>query len=401
MPAYPPNAVPIIGLGAVCSAGAGTTAGWERVAGGADGLRALTLLDPGLKEPPLCAEMPDSALEEVDPRFAVNRTAQCAYLAAREALDNHEVAASGLRLGLVVATTVAGITRSERFYRDLLAEPALATRAAEELRYHEPVSLSGLLAAHHGATIALSPSTACSTGLHAIGMAARLVRSGRCDLCLAVGADALSVLTVRGFASLTLLAPDGCRPFDRRRAGISLGEGAGALLLASPTAATRLGAEPLGLFGGWGASADCHHMTAPHPDGHGALSAMSAALDDAGLTPGNVNFVAAHGTATPDNDAAEGRALRTLFGTVPPFCSMKRTIGHTLGASGTLESVFTVMALQKGYVPATGGFEEPDESIGLTPSPGEAMPLTHALKNAFGFGGNNASVVFSRADAYD
>jgi 3-oxoacyl-[acyl-carrier-protein] synthase II len=193
-----------------------------------------------------------------------------------------------------------------------------------------------------------------------------------------------------------LVAPDGCRPFDRNRAGISLGEGAGALLIASDKAAETLDTPVLARICGWGATADCHHMTAPHPEGRGAAEAMRAAIAEAGVQPGDIGYVAAHGTGTPDNDLAEVKALRDVFGTPPPFSSMKRTLGHTLGASGALESVFAIQALLHGRVPPSGGFAELDEDIGAAPSTGQDTDMRYVVKNAFGFGGNNACAVFSR-----
>jgi len=207
------------------------------------------------------------------------------------------------------------------------------------------------------------------------------------------------LLTIRGFASLVLVAHDGCRPFDKRRTGISLGEGAGALLLASEQACEELQVSPHAFVSGWGASSDCHHMTAPHPEGLGAARAIRAALAEAAVEPMDIDAVVTHGTGTPDNDLAEIRALRDVFGIVPPFCSMKRTLGHTLGASGTLEAVFAIAMLNQGRIPRSGGFEVPDEDIEETPSGGEQRTLRHVVKNAFGFGGNNASIVLSGVNA--
>jgi 3-oxoacyl-(acyl-carrier-protein) synthase len=226
-------------------------------------------------------------------------------------------------------------------------------------------------------------------------MAKRLIERDIYDICLAIGSDALSILTVRGFASLMLIDYDGCKPFDRRRVGISLGEGAGALLLASPDAASKLGRVPVAYVAGWGASADCHHMTAPHPDGLGARQAVQNALDEAGIEPCRISFIAAHGTATPDNDNAEIKAMRSLFGTLPPFCSMKRTLGHTLAASGALEAVFSVKAMLHGVIPPTAGYEQQDDAINAAPSAKTHTDVKFVLKNSFGFGGNNAAVVFS------
>jgi 3-oxoacyl-[acyl-carrier-protein] synthase-1 len=387
-------AVAIIGMGALSSAGAGAAAGFAAVCGGRDGLSKLDAFESGLKTVPLCSCIRDVPGEKAAP----NRTAALALCAAREALapllDRH-----GLTLAIVSATTVAGMTRSERFYERLRKDPAAVTEAARELAYHEPSALSGFLCEALGARMFYSLSTACSTGLHAVGMAKRLIERGGCDLCLAVGADALSLLTLRGFSSLMLIDPSGCKPFDKTRAGISLGEGAGALLLASDKAVARTRARPLAYVNGWGASADCHHMTAPHPTGEGARRCVLAALLEANLRPADIDLIATHGTATPDNDNAEIAAMRSVFGVVPPFCSMKRTLGHTLAASGILEAVFAVCAMRSGRIPPTAGFERLDEAIGCAPSEYRETPVKNVLKNAFGFGGNNAAAVFSRERA--
>jgi 3-oxoacyl-[acyl-carrier-protein] synthase-1 len=383
-------AVAIIGMGAISSAGADVADGFESVIAGRDGLSPLSLFESGLKNTPLCAEIKTIPGLSIAP----NRTAALAFIAARQALS-HFKDVQGLSLGLVTATSVAGMTRSERFYERLRKDDSVIAEAAMELAYHEPSAVSGFLCKAIGATLFMTLSTACSTGLHAVGAAKRLVESGDCDMCLAVGADALSLLTLRGFSSLLLIDPTGCKPFDKRRAGISLGEGAGAMCLASEKAIKVLKAVPLAYLAGWGASADCHHMTAPHPSGEGAKRAILAALLEANISPSQIDMVTTHGTATPDNDVAEIIALRSVFGRLPPLCSMKRTLGHTLAASGILETVFSLCALQKGCVPPTAGFEQPDEAIGAVPSTYREMPLRHVLKNSFGFGGNNAAVVIS------
>jgi 3-oxoacyl-(acyl-carrier-protein) synthase len=393
-------AVAIIGMGAVSSAGNDVNAGFDALAEGIDGLTPLTLFESGLKNVPPCGQISGPLPEHGAP----HRTAALALCAAREAISpfgNRIGTRHGLSLSIITATTVAGMTRSERFYERLRKDPSSIFSAGEELAYHEPAALSGFLCEMLGGLNFFTLSTACSTGLHAAGMAKRLIESGRADVCLAVGADALSLLTVRGFASLMLIDPTGCKPFDKRRAGISLGEGAGALLFASDKAAAVLGARPIAYMSGWGSSADCHHMTAPHPTGEGAKRSMRAALAEAGLSPFDIDLVAAHGTATPDNDLAEITAMQSVFAALPPFCSMKRTLGHTLAASGIIESVFALCAMRKGCVPPTAGFEQADEAIAAAPSAYRETPIEHVLKNAFGFGGNNASAVFSRERKYD
>jgi 3-oxoacyl-[acyl-carrier-protein] synthase I len=385
--------IPIIGLGAVSCAGYGVKAGFDAVAKGHDGLSPLSIFDSELKQVPLCGqvlERPEERLRHCVP----DATSGFAVCAAREALADIPPLQS-LRLGLVLATTVAGITRSEVFYRALKKDANHIVNAPEWLAHHEPTATAGTVARHIGATGFHTLSTACSTGLHAAGMAKRLVERGAFDACLAVGSDALALLTIRGFSSLMLIDPSGCKPFDRRRAGTSLGEGAAAILVASEKTAAELGAPSLAYITGWGASADCHHMTAPHPAGEGAQKAVRAALADAAVAPGDIGMVATHGTATPDNDKSEIAAMKAVFGDMPPFFSLKRTLGHTLAASGILEAVFAVCCLRDGIVPPTAGFVQQDETIGCAPASYQKKTMRHVLKNSFGFGGNNASAVFS------
>ena len=386
--------IPIIGTGAVCSAGYGVKAGYKAISEGKICLTPLSLFECGLKGIPLCGQVKENHIAK--PGTAIpNRTIGLAMCAAHEALDNVKIH-EGLRFGIVVATTVAGMTKSEIFYRELRKNPDYIKNAAKELAFHEPTALSSFLAAHFNAQGFHTLSTACSTGLHALGIAKRLLEQNSYDLCLALGVDALSLLTLRGFASLMLIDYSGCKPFDKRRVGISLGEGAGALLLASEKAVQQLGIKPIAAVSAWGASADCHHMTAPHPDGEGAIRATTSALKEAGIGSSDIGMIAAHGTGTPDNDISEIKAMRAIFKPMPPFCSMKGTLGHTLAASGALEAVFAVCALNDNKVPPTANFEQPDEAVGAKPSPGEAKMLKHILKNSFGFGGNNAVVVISK-----
>jgi 3-oxoacyl-[acyl-carrier-protein] synthase-1 len=388
--------IPIISMGSICAAGHGVQNGYAAVREGRDCLTPLSLFESGLKEVPLCGQVnsiPETILEVKAP----NRTAALALMATQEAMTP-VLERGGLRLGIILATTVGGMTQSELFYRELKEDPDIIGHAGRELMYHEPTAITGLIASHIKADGFHTISTACSTSLHALGMAKRLIEQNTYDLCLAIGVDALSILTVRGFASLMLIDFSGCKPFDKRRVGISLGEGAGALLVSSEKALVHLGIKPLAAVAGWGASADGYHMTAPHPEGEGARLAAIAALAEAGISPAEIDMIATHGTATPDNDLSEINAMRSIFSDLPPFCSMKRTLGHTLAASGSLEAIFSVCALNDETVPATAGFEEVDEAIGTGPSLRAERPMKHILKNSFGFGGNNASVVISTWD---
>lgn len=234
----------------------------------------------------------------------------------------------------------------------------------------------------------------------ALAMGADLIATGETDFALVGGGDSLCRLTLNGFGSLLLLDPNGCRPFDARRTGISLGEGAGMLVLEAEEAALSRGAQILARVEGWGTSCDAWHATAPHPEGRGALAAMKAALARANLTAANVGYVSAHGTGTPDNDATEARALNQLFGdALPPVSSMMRFFGHTLAASGAIKAALCVEALRQQAVPASLGFEQPDPQVGFEPvREFHERPVRHILSNSFGFGGNNVALVFSQAE---
>lgn len=390
------NPISVIGMGAVSAAGIGVAKGFEAVLNGMDCLSPLSLFESNLKEIPLCGQIKEK-LKYGPNEVAPNRSTAIALHAVNEALQP-AMDRGSLRLGIVLATTVAGMTDSEIFYKDIRNDPKKLKNARSALAYHEPTSITGKIASSVNAHGFLTISTACSTSLHALGIAKRLIEDNTYDLCLAVGVDALSILTLRGFASLMLIDYSGCKPFDKRRIGISLGEGAGVLLLASEKARKQLNTKSIASISGWGASADCYHMTAPHPNGEGAINAIKSALEEGQINSEEISMIAAHGTATPDNDISEIKAIRSLFNPLPPFYSLKRTIGHTLAASGTLEAVYSICALNENIIPKTAGFELFDDSIKAKPSEKTKKPLKHILKNAFGFGGNNAAVIISKTD---
>jgi 3-oxoacyl-[acyl-carrier-protein] synthase-1 len=383
----------ICGMGAISSAGAGIDKGYSAIKHGRDGITPLHLFDSQLKITPLCAQVD---IPYTYDSVQTYRTLQLAESAVDEALLSMPDR-QGISIGVVSSTTIGGICSTEKVYNEFLKDPALLARLAQFASIHEPSVLSSRICERIKGQGFHTLSTACSTGLHAIGMAKRLIDKGVYDACIAVGSDALSFLTIRGFASLTLLDPNGCRPFDKSRAGISLGEGAGAMLLVKESLTGRCKHKPSAIVSGWGASADCYHMTAPHPQGEGAQASVVAALKEADIEEHTIDFIAAHGTGTPDNDKAEIKAMQTVFGTLPPFCSMKRSIGHTLAASGILESVYAIRALHDNYVPPTTGFQEQDPEIGYSPV-AKTHTMKHILKNSFGFGGNNASMIFSKVE---
>jgi 3-oxoacyl-[acyl-carrier-protein] synthase II len=240
---------------------------------------------------------------------------------------------------------------------------------------------------------------ACSSGGAALGAAADLIRAGETPLALAGGVDALTRICFMGFNALKLLDPDPCRPFARDRRGMSLGEGAGFLVLEAADHAVARGVRPYASLVGHGLTTDAHHMTAPHPDGEGGVRAMVEALEDARLPATAVGYVNAHGTGTIQNDRAEALAIRKVFATDSILVSAtKSLIGHTMAAAGALEAITTVLTLVHGLVPPTAHLTEPDPDIPFDCVPLVARParVECAMSNSFGFGGQNVSLLFRR-----
>ena len=243
----------------------------------------------------------------------------------------------------------------------------------------------------------LTVTDACTSGADAIGLAMDLITTGQCQCVLCGGADALSLVPHTGFARLMIYSDQPCRPFDRDRKGLNLGEGAAALVLESAQHARSRNAKVLGQVLGYGNASDAHHFTAPHPEGRGLTTAIRSALQQAGLAAADMAFVNAHGTSTRENDKVEGRLLRTMLPNVPVWASKGGT-GHTLGAAGALEAVLTIAALRCGTVPASLGFSEVDPEIGFAPTQSAlSVSLPFALSTSLGFGGGNAALVLGRA----
>src|SRR5881396_3662321 len=297
----------------------------------------------------------------------------------------------------VIGTTSGGMSYGEHYYRSL--------RQAGDLR-HAPTWIANypaqkpVIDAQESFGIS-SPyqviANACASGTNAIGHAFECVRSGRYQRVLAGGYDALSELVFTGFDSLQASTPEKCRPFDRHRTGMVLGEGAALLALENLTAARARGATVLAEIIGYGISTDNYHLTQPHPSGVGPRQAMERALHSAEISADQVDYINAHGTATIFNDAAEGKAISTLFNGVP-VSSTKSMMGHSLGAAGAVEAIFCLLALQHQFLPANINFRLPDEDVDLDIVANEARSakLGTVLSNSFGFGGTNASIVLQK-----
>ena len=393
----------ITGTGIICAAGSGVTAVWKSVRANRSGLGPLTLFSSQRYANHLVGQVHDN-VDELAGNLRGSRSDKLSWIAAREALEVAGLAPvfgkiNPARIGVMLGSTVGGMLGTEKVLSALLRENK---HRFAPLRFHECASTADLCAKQIGALGPVATlSTACSAGAMAILAAAELIEQGEADIMLAGAGDSLSRLTLNGFGSLLLLDPNGCRPFDARRTGISLGEGAAMLVIEAEETALARGAKILARLAGWGASCDAFHATAPQPDGKGAFAAMQRALERGGLQPNEIDFISAHGTATPDNDAMETRALKNMFGdAIPPFASVKRFFGHTLAASGAIKAVLAVQSLHEQAIPGTPGFEVADEKLGLEPvKEFRAQPVSRILSNSFGFGGNNVSLVFETSDS--
>ncbi|MGI8889495.1 MAG: beta-ketoacyl-[acyl-carrier-protein] synthase family protein [Chthoniobacterales bacterium] len=301
----------------------------------------------------------------------------------------------------VVGTTSGGMSFGEKYYRSLEQPGARAEATPGWIANYPPQKPAVDALEAFGIT---SPcqviANACASGSNAIGHAFECIRAGRYDRVLTGGYDAISELVFVGFDSLQAATPEKCRPFDAARSGLVLGEGAALLALENFAQAEARGAEILAEITGYGISTDNHHLTQPHPSGIGPRQAMQRALQSAGLEPAAIDYVNAHGTATPFNDAAEGRAIAELLGRVP-VSSTKGMMGHSLGGAGAIEAVFTILALRHGFLPANLNFRVSDADLDLDVVANKIRPATPsvALSNSFGFGGTNASIVIQKQAA--
>lgn len=351
---------------------------------------------PGADEPP--GALRSERLTYAD-RFAIAAATEAARR-ARLDLDT-----ARRRLGVFFGSSTGGMWEGELFFEEARASGMRRFRTGllAQQQYGGP---GDAVARRLGACGPVETvSAACASGSMAIGAALHALRRGDCDVAVAGAADSLCRITYGGFNALRSVDPEPCAPFRARRAGLSIGEGAGVLVLETVERARYRNAEVLGLLRGAGWSCDAHHMTAPDPEGAGAARAMRAALDDAGLPPEAIDFVNAHGTGTPLNDVAEATALRSVFGdraASVPVVSTKALVGHLLGAAGALEAVVTLQCLAAGAVHPMPEAGPIDPSIALDIVVGGPRPLPDArtaLSVNLAFGGANAAVVLEKASA--
>jgi len=329
-----------------------------------------------------------------------SRTAILGIIAAGEALTQAGIneGPGNSRTGLISATTVGGMDRSERFYKSYLTNKSGGR--LRDIVTHDCGDSTERIADFFGIKDYITTiSTACSSSANAILSGARLIENGILDRVLAGGTDALTLFTLNGFNSLMILDKTGCRPFDDERNGLTLGEGSGFLVLESEKSVMNAKKEVLCEVKGYGNACDAYHQTASSPEGEGAFMAMKQALEKAGIEPGMIDYINAHGTGTRNNDLSEGKAIERLFGESDVnFSSTKAYTGHTLGAAGAIEAVLCVMAISNRWIYPNLNFRNKMPELKLSPVTKfrEKTALRNVMSNSFGFGGNNTSLIFSQ-----
>ncbi len=331
----------------------------------------------------------------------MDRAARLLLLAAHEAWEQSGWEASP-GLPVVLGTTSGGMSLGESMYRQAVGHPQARRGQPTRVIHYQPQRQAAAVAEAFGFSGPITIiGNACASGANAIGHAWDLVRRGHADRVLAGGYEALCQLVFAGFDSLQALSPTQCRPFDARRDGLALGEGAGVLCLETFEHARQRGAEILGEIVGYGAATDPPHLTQPHPEGNAALAAMRAACEAAQVSPEQVGYINAHGTGTPLNDSAEATAINRWAGACAcrmPVSSVKAGVGHLLGAAGAVEAITCLMALREGWLPPTSTLQAADPvcRFRVVREPEEAQ-VEYVLSNSFGFGGANASLILRRA----
>jgi 3-oxoacyl-[acyl-carrier-protein] synthase II len=407
----------VTGIGLVSPLGVGTDVTWRGLLAGESGIGPITLFDAARYSTRFAGEVsgfdPQEWIDKKDVKKC-GRFIQFAIAATTMAMKQ-----SGLqigphnaeRVGVAIGSGIGGFEVIEREHKVLLERGP--ERVSPFFILSAIVNLAaGQVSVRLGAKGPnTAVATACTTGAHAIGDAFRLVRDGYADAMICGGTEAsITPLGVAGFAAMRALSTRNddparaSRPWDTGRDGFVVGEGAGVLVLETADEAERRGATVLAEIVGYGMSADAHHLTAPPSDGDGVARAMRAALADAGLPPGEVQYINAHATSTPLGDIAEAAAIARVFGgdaAHVAVSSTKSMTGHLLGGAGALEAGVTVLALRDQIVPPTINLDQPDEACDLdyVPNAARALTIEYALSNSFGFGGTNAALLFKRFEA--
>lgn len=405
--------VVITGVGAVTPVGNDAASAWAAIRAGKCGVGPITKFDASNMKATLAAEVkdfnPEPAVSKRDARH-LDLFTQYALAAAVEAMADaglEKDPSDAARCGVDVSSGIGGLGSTETEYAKG------QERGFDKISpFYIPMTISNIAAAQIAIRFGLKgmcacPVAACSGGGNAVGDAFRHIRDGYAEVMVCGGSEAtVTPMGIGGFTSMKALclSDDPARasiPFDKERRGFVLGEGAAILVLEELERAKARGAKIYAELLGYGVTCDAYHITAPAPDGSGGARAMAEALADGGIAPEQVDYINAHGTSTPLNDAGECMAIKSVFGDHAKklmVSSTKSMTGHMLGAAGAVEAVFTALSLRDGFVPATIGYQVPDEACDLdvVPNQGREVPIQYALSNSLGFGGHNAALLLKK-----
>jgi 3-oxoacyl-(acyl-carrier-protein) synthase len=386
-----PENIAITGLGAVSACGNNVLESLESFSSGRRNSKSAALFSPGLKFPVFEV---DNVLNQ---DHTIMRTLNLAFQALKEAIEDAGLKdLKGYRVGVCLGTTVASQLNDIDFYRTYREKGSAPSEGAKRfLNSNLAQATADFLGIE--SKCCLTVVNACSSGTDAIGVGLSWLCNDYCDIVICGGADELNRVPLDGFAALGVVSSSLSLPFDRKRSGLNLGEGAGIVILEQESHACKRKKEADLFLKGYGAAVDGYHLTAPHPEGKGLEKALEAALSQAGINREEVSFVNAHGTATKDNDKVEGRVLKKVFGKDLKFLSTKGFTGHTLGAAGGLEAVFSALSLRAGWIPGSIGFNEEDDEIGISPVRQRTeIKGRYAVSTSLAFGGNNSALVISK-----
>ena len=385
-------------MGVVSPLGMGLTETAQSLRTGRDCVTLVTAFDTSKCRCKTAGQVPRLPDVGVKGWEALHPSSHMMIHAAREALD----ADPGFRPELmVIGTTSGGMSFGENYYRAQLTKDRSSSRAHWLANYPPQKPLLDTMEACGFRAPLQIIANACASGSNAIGHAFRLVRAGLHDRVLCGGYDAICEMVFAGFDSLQASTTEMIRPFDRHRSGLVLGEGAAIFTLEEMNTARARGAKIVAEVTGYGISTDNHHLTQPHPSGIGPEMAMQRALDDAGIEAAAVDYVNAHGTATPFNDASEGAAIAKLFGSSVPVSSTKSMMGHALGAAGAVEAALCAIAMSEGFLPPNINFRERDPAweLDIIANQSRSSRVNCVISNSFGFGGTNASILLKGVEA--
>jgi 3-oxoacyl-(acyl-carrier-protein) synthase len=401
------STVYVTGLGTISAIGKDVEQSYAALCAMQSGVDKIKYLQTLHSEIFLVAEVKYSdeelcAMLGVNTKGGYTRTTLLGMIAAREALKNAGVDdVSDCRTGLISGNSVGGMGKSEIYFHDFMDNE----KTGEFLNYldtHDCADSTEKMADFlHNKDYVTTISTACSSSANAIMLGARMIKAGMLDRVVVGGTDALTKFTLNGFNTLMILDKEPCRPFDETRAGLNLGEGAGYIVLESEEIVKKNNKKVWCSVSGYGNANDAYHQTASSPDGNGAFMAIQKALKTAGISASDIDYINVHGTGTPNNDLSEGTAITRVFGdNLPKFSSTKAYTGHTLGACGGIEAVFSALSIRNETIFPNLNFAVPIATLNCIPVTDllTKQPIRHILSNSFGFGGNNTALVFSKIE---